>query len=261
MIICFITVLTISTLPFTGLAADTPKVVVNGKTLDLDVPPQIYNGRTLVPLRGIFEALGAQIQWDSNTKTITATKGSLVIVLKVGESTAYINNEKVSVDTPAKIVSGRTFVPLRFVSEAMGSTVDWDSKTKTVTISSKTDSPSIPTSQKVMTPEEAVALFKARLEEIGLTVVDSGYGIYLTYDKSKDKVIDGVTYYFIHFGESYPGWRGIGFYVVNSITGEISMTVDWENYDNFEYELDENLTDYEVFKQYFGPNENMYEDM
>ncbi|NLM09179.1 MAG: copper amine oxidase N-terminal domain-containing protein [Clostridiaceae bacterium] len=249
-------------MPSVVLAADTPKVIINGKALDLDVPPQIYSGRTFVPLRGIFEALGTQIQWDPTTETITATKGSLVIVLKVGESFAYINNEKVSVDAPARIVSGRTLVPLRFVSEALGLTVNWDDKTMTVTISSKTDSLSSPTSQKVMTPEEAVALFKARLEEIGLTVVDSGYGIYLTYDKSKDKVIDGVTYYFIQFGESYPDWGGIGFYVVNSITGEIySIAVDWENYETFEYELDKNLADDEVFKQYFSPNEGMYEDM
>jgi hypothetical protein len=260
-VICFITILAISTLPFAGLASDNPKVILNGKTLTFDIPPEIDNGRTFVPLRTIFEALGAQINWDDNTKTVTATKDSLVIVLKIGESNAHVNNEIVSLDAPAKIVSGRTLVPLRFVSEAMGSTVDWDGITKTVTISSSTESSSKPTTpQQIMTPEEAVELFKTRLEEVGVSIVDSGFGIRLEYNNSdfEDIVLDGVTYYCISFIESYGSWGGIGFYAVNSITGDIHQILpNWDESGNIHYEFIEDLTDDEIFKKRFGTNVDM----
>lgn len=173
-IVCLVMILAISSFPIAGLAANAPKVFLNGKELTFDVPPEIVNGRTFVPLRTIFEELGAEIHWDGNTQTVTATKGSVKIVLKIGEAHAYVNDEMVSLDAPAKIVSGRTLVPLRFVSESLDFAVDWDDETWTITITS-------PTYQKVMTAEEAIQLFKSKLEEIGVRVVDSGFGVRLSH--------------------------------------------------------------------------------
>jgi len=120
-----------------GLAyASGVKVLVNEKELSFDVPPVIEEGRTLVPLRAIFEALGAEVDWDGDTKTVTATKGAITISLTIGEKTAYKNGGAVVLDVPGRIIEGRTLVPLRFVSEALGAEVEWEASTRTVTITS-----------------------------------------------------------------------------------------------------------------------------
>lgn len=109
------------------------KVDENIVTFD-DQDPMIIDDRTMVPMRKIFETLGATIQWDEATSTVTAVKGDTTIVLKVGDSTAQKNGEQVQMEIPAQILNSRTMVPLRFVSEAMGATVNWDDSTKTVAI-------------------------------------------------------------------------------------------------------------------------------
>lgn len=118
-----------------GLAYAAPQVVLNGQTLDFDVPPLIENDRTLVPLRAIFEALGAGVQWDGATQTITSIKGNTVIKLIV-DGQAYINGQPVNLDVPTKIIDDRIMVPLRFVSQALGCQVEWDKTIQTITITS-----------------------------------------------------------------------------------------------------------------------------
>jgi hypothetical protein len=118
----------------TGTALGTPKVVLNGNKLAFIVPPRIDNGRTLVPLRTIFESIGATVNWDEDSQTVTAIKGSNTIKLQIGAYSATINDKPVSLDVPGVIVDGRTMVPLRFVSEAMGCKVDWLEETQTVLI-------------------------------------------------------------------------------------------------------------------------------
>jgi competence protein ComEC len=120
---------------FAGSAQATPQVILDDKTLTFDVPPTIENDRTLVPLRAIFEALGANVQWDGVTQTVTATKDDIEIKLIIGGQ-AYKNGAPVTLDVPAKIINDRTMVPLRFVSEAFGCQVAWDGSTQTITITS-----------------------------------------------------------------------------------------------------------------------------
>lgn len=110
------------------------KVVVNDVTLKVAVAPQIENGRTLVAVREIFEALGAKLNWDSKTQTVTASKGEISIKMVVGQKTAYVNGKAVTLDVPAKIKNGKTVVPLRFVGEAFKCQVKWDAKAQTVTV-------------------------------------------------------------------------------------------------------------------------------
>ena len=117
-------------------AVSAPKVVLDGQQLAFGVPPTIENGRTLVPLRAIFEALGANVSWDDPTQTVTATKADISIKLQIGSQTAYRNNQAVSLEVPSKIIENRTMVPLRFVSEGLGATVKWDQQTETISISS-----------------------------------------------------------------------------------------------------------------------------
>ena len=114
-----------------------PTVSYNGKKIEFDQIPVIKNGRTLVPLRAIFEKIGANIEWDEKTKTITATKGNTKIKLTINNKTATKNGEKVSLDVPAKIINGRTLVPVRFIADCFGVDVKWDETAKRVSLTSK----------------------------------------------------------------------------------------------------------------------------
>ncbi|WP_238473349.1 stalk domain-containing protein [Desulforamulus profundi] len=100
-------------------------VYVDHQRLYLDVAPIIDQGRTLVPMRKIFERLGAEINWDEATKTVTAVKGELKIELTVGKTTAVVNGKNIKLDVPAKVINGRTLVPMRFVGEALGAKVNY----------------------------------------------------------------------------------------------------------------------------------------
>jgi hypothetical protein len=121
--------------------ADTPiSIIIDGVRLSTDQPPVMVNGRTLVPLRAIFEAFNAAIKWDQKTQTVTATKDDTTIVLKIGSKIASINNKVVNLDVPGQNLKGRTMVPTRFVSEALGQEVGWNAQTKVVTITTPASS-------------------------------------------------------------------------------------------------------------------------
>lgn len=94
----------------------------------------IKSGSTLVPLRGIFESLGATVQWNQSTKTIDASKGNTKIWLKIGSKTTKVNGKTVTIAVPAQIVNGSTLVPLRFISEVLGANVQWTQASKTIDI-------------------------------------------------------------------------------------------------------------------------------
>ena len=116
------------------MAENDIKVMLDGNALSFDVPPQIINDRTMVPLRAIFEALGASVDWNQETRTVTSTKGDTTIKLTINSNTMYVNNNAVTLDTPACVVNDRTLVPVRAISEAYKTTVDWNGDTKTVSI-------------------------------------------------------------------------------------------------------------------------------
>ena len=122
---------------FTVRLSSNDGIIVNldGKELTFDVQPIIVKGYTFVPQRAILEALGADVQWDEKTQTVTATKGDLQVTLVIGGE-SYINGKLVPLDMPASIVNGRTLIPLRFVSEAMNCKVDWIAAVQTVIINS-----------------------------------------------------------------------------------------------------------------------------
>ena len=110
-------------------------VTLNGTPLSFDQAPIIQNDRTLVPLRVIFEALGADVAWDDWTQTVTAVKGEVTVKVTVGKNAMFKNGQTIPLDVPAQIVNDRTLVPVRAVSEAFDCSVDWDDATQTVTIS------------------------------------------------------------------------------------------------------------------------------
>jgi Copper amine oxidase N-terminal domain len=118
------------------IAAPYVHVFVDGQPVAFDVPPQIDNGRVLVPLRGVFERLGATVDWNEQTQTVFARRGPTSVQLQIGSPQALVNGQPVPIDVPAMVVADRTMVPLRFVSQTLGSTVDWNAGSSTVMIAS-----------------------------------------------------------------------------------------------------------------------------
>jgi hypothetical protein len=110
--------------------------LINEKFTTLDSPPYIdpKTSRTLVPLRFIAEAFGAEVKWEAEFKTVTITLNNREIKLQIGNNTAYVDNEQKTLEQPPVIQNGRTMVPIRFIAEAFGATVNWDDTTKTIEI-------------------------------------------------------------------------------------------------------------------------------
>lgn len=110
---------------------------VNGVAKSLDVPPFTLDGRTMVPIRFVGEALGAKINWDQAAQKVTLTLQGTTVELWIDKSEARVNGKKVFMDVPAKIMKGRTMVPIRFVSESFNQEVSFDNATSTITITGK----------------------------------------------------------------------------------------------------------------------------
>ncbi len=121
------------------IAANVIKVKIDGKEQSYEQPPVLINNSTMVPLRGIFETLGAKVLWDNATRTITATKEDIVVKLVLNQDVAYINGKSVKLTAKAQLINNRTMVPLRFVSEALNAIVEWDQATYTVIIKTIAD--------------------------------------------------------------------------------------------------------------------------
>ncbi|RYG65462.1 copper amine oxidase N-terminal domain-containing protein, partial [bacterium] len=115
-------------------AQPAPQVYLNGAPLRLESAPIQQNGRTLVPMRDIFEALGATVNYNALSQSIAAQKGSTVVRMALGTANATVNNLPIKLDAPAQSYYGRTMVPLRFVSEAMGADVSFNAGTRIVSI-------------------------------------------------------------------------------------------------------------------------------
>lgn len=105
---------------------------VDGVKLQTDTEPMIKNSRTLVPVRAIFEALDAEVFWNGEERSVTATKDGITVYLKIDDTIAYVNGDQKILDVPAQIVNSRTMVPARFVAEALEADVKWDNNTRTV---------------------------------------------------------------------------------------------------------------------------------
>ncbi len=117
--------------------APAPQIYLNNQLLQTEVSPIQQKGRVLVPMRSIFEDLGATVNYNDLNRSITATKGDTIIRMALGSSNATVNSLPVKLDVPAKAYYGRTLVPLRFVSEAMGAKVDYNANTRVVMISGR----------------------------------------------------------------------------------------------------------------------------
>ncbi len=140
-------------------SAQDIKTTVNGVLVYFpDVEPMMLNGRVMVPLRGVFEHVDAHVQWNAESRTVICHRAGDELRLPIGSYHATLNGTMLALDTPAILVSGRTMIPLRFTSEALGASVDWIAETKTVQINT------------VNAPRTVVAGFKAIRLDAGTVI-------------------------------------------------------------------------------------------
>lgn len=112
-------------------------VMLDGNYIEFDVPPQIINGRTMVPVRAIFEAMGASVTWEQSTSSAISRKGETTVIMKLNSLYMDINGVMNEMDVSPVIIDGRTLAPARYVAEAFGADVQWDSENNTVIITTK----------------------------------------------------------------------------------------------------------------------------
>ena len=121
-------------------ASDEISVVVDGQKVEFDVPPQIMEGRTMLPMRKTFEAFGANVEWIGEMNLVLATYKSKIVAMEIGKDNFKVTDvlegksEFFELDVKATIVDGRTLVPVRAIAESFGFDVAWDGETRTVTI-------------------------------------------------------------------------------------------------------------------------------
>lgn len=110
------------------------EILVDGKVVVSDVPPQIIDNRTMVPVRAIYEAVGASVTWDDETKLITGVKDEKTSIMQLGKKDLLVNGLKTEMDCSPVIINGRTLAPARYVAESLGYEVKWDAESKRVLI-------------------------------------------------------------------------------------------------------------------------------
>ena len=110
-------------------------VTVNGTPIAFaGSPPITRGGRILVPLRDVFEALGASVAYDAASRSIQAVKGSRTVSLRVGSTAAQVNGQMIRLSAKPRVRRGTTLVPVRFVAEALGAQVTWDAQNSVVIV-------------------------------------------------------------------------------------------------------------------------------
>lgn len=165
-------------LPHTAFAADTNgekeiRILLNNKFLMCEQPPVLDNGRTLVPMRVIFEALGAEVSWDAGTKTAIGIKDGKKVSLTIGKNEIVVDGKAKSLDVPAKIINDKTMIPVRAVAEAFDCTVNWNGYKRYVVI--------IPNNQKPyrveVIDESSNVIGTAKFNDKGQLTLLTGKGI------------------------------------------------------------------------------------
>ena len=111
------------------------KVRVDGKLIDFnDQFPLIEDDRTLIPIRGLLEELGAEVEWNHDNYEAIIRSGTTEVIIPIGADYTYVNGIIEPLDAPARLVNGRTMIPLRFVMDSLGYDVEWNQDTRTVLI-------------------------------------------------------------------------------------------------------------------------------
>lgn len=193
------------------MTIDSPTMQVNGEIISIDengTAPVIVDGRTMVPIRAVAEALGGEVSWDAAARTVTVTKDSDVISLTIDSNLAEVNSQSVELDTPPIIVNKRTLLPLRFVSENLGAEVVWNAENRQITITGQNDAP-VDETETQQTDELTTEQTTGRTEQTAVNLSDGKILIvYFTMPESDGVdtvagasrvVVDGELYGSVEF--------------------------------------------------------------
>lgn len=160
----------------TACYAQDVSVNVNGTVIDFpNQKPVVVDGRTLIPLRGVFDNMGYEIGWNGETKTVTLSKASDTITINIGESCYYLNGTSYSIDVPAQIINGSTMLPLRAIGDASGCEVLWDAETKMATLINAETENVNPIEGTVYTNDQSEADFINELTNINTQFNSTAY--------------------------------------------------------------------------------------
>ncbi len=178
------------------------RLYINGNEIQSDVPPMIINDRTMVPARVVFENLNAAVDWNPDTRQVTVkSSGGTNIVLTIGEKQAVVGGKTVTMDVAPMILSDRTMLPIRFVSENLGYDVNWNPTSKSVYISEPqpkytNEIKSVDISDGENSSSVVIKLASAAVPKV--MTLESPYRIVLDFaaasinGKDTDKTVDGV---------------------------------------------------------------------
>ncbi len=170
-------------------------VCIDGQNLWFDVPPQIIDGRTMVPMRKIFEALGATVTWDDSTKTATGAKGDTIVNVSIDSKILFKNGVPKTLDVAPALIDSRTLVPARAIAESFDCEVNWIAETRTVYIS--TSAPKTPMTASEISEELSDSVFYIEVYDKQVNPLGSGSGFFITNDGvavTNYHVIDGSYY-------------------------------------------------------------------
>lgn len=229
------------------------KVFVDGEQIEFDVPPTSENGRTLVPMRYIFEALGAEVNWVQSENKAVAVKGDITVEIGVDNNVMTRNGKEIVLDVPAKATNGRILVPARAVAEAFDAKVDWLSEEYFVMIISAEKLAEAKKehdagySWNTLSPNDTNKLINA-FDEIRYTF-EQGYLLNTLLPSSKEVVFmiddndDGFAEYV------YDTWD----YLMARVILDIQMNSE----DDYQVEIDEDFGEAELINHYKTITENL----
>ena len=138
-LICLSLVMAFSPLALAANEGNEIIILLDGENLEFDVSPVIVSDRVMVPMRAIFEALGADVKWDYTTGTVTAVRDDISVTAVIGDNRMQVNDRYAEMPIAPVIVGDRTLVPIRFISEAFGAYVHWEESRQIVYIDSSID--------------------------------------------------------------------------------------------------------------------------
>lgn len=150
-----------------------PRLVVNGRMVQTDIAPRIIQGTTLVPIRFIAQALGANLTWQPAGREAVIDYEGQRVVVQAGAETLVAGNRSIRTHVPVQVIQGRTMVPLRVVAEAFGADVRWDPQARTIYIRT-VDQPAAPASPQEL-PQPTPAAQIQQSVEVGLSTPQTEY--------------------------------------------------------------------------------------
>lgn len=202
-------------------------VFVNGSRLSFDQPPILQNGRVFVPLRGVFQALGASVVYAGGK--IDATAKGRTVSLTIGSTQALVDGRPQYLDQAPFVVNDRTLIPLRFVAQALGATVNWDEADYSVTIVSAYASHPAPRAQVYFTynaPTGKIAGSSARVQfSLNRPIALGNFHVTLDQSDVTAAVQQSGSSFWLRSPALAPGWHRVRVY--GTTNGGIPFDLTW----------------------------------